>query len=452
LSFHRRQWQTIYGHTSALATLILVILHQAIVASSTIFLTTVIELFQAGKPFLPALYLFMASMAVPYLPGTLAFYCLQVWINRAHMRFVMKASAAGAGNINVYRNRELRERTESIFARNSYPIVRDYLGAVHELTSFALNSVLSVLVIGLLLPSRLLLGYMTSLLMCALIIAALSRLVSNKSSYCEDSYVRFSGTLNKCWDNLILGNRYNCTVWTAQVKGEGDLFYRASNRLECIKQTGNVLLATASLGPSIFLIVTIAASEQTAPVALAALIVSLTRIFLILNSLSTLVYRVLDLISLQAKVLVLFDTEASLSACQTAPHGALSAIAINGDLVSDMKTAVAMLATPSTGRFTITGPNGAGKSTVLLAVKQHHHEHGFLLPARHESLMWRSSTDSLSTGQKTAATLCEILALPDIKCLLLDEWDANMDEANTRRIDTIIDQISKERIVIETRH
>ena len=442
----------IYGHASALASLLLVLAHQAIVASSTIFLTAIIASFQAGKPFLPALALFLMTMTVPYLPGAVSFYTLQVWVNRAHMRFVMTASSAGAGNVNVYRNGDLQERTESILARNSYPVIRDYLGAVHELASFALNSVLSVLVIGLLLPAQLLLGYLASLLMCALVIAALTRPIATQSAHCEDCYVRFSATLNKCWDNLMLGNRHNCNVWVDQVDDDGQRFYRASNRLELIKQAGNILLAAASLGPSIFLIVMLVASGQTAAASLAAVIVSLTRIFLILNSLSTLVYRVLDLISLHARMRVLFQMEASLAAGADSPRGAISSISINGEPVTDMQQALDRLASCSAGRFTITGPNGAGKSTVLLWLKDQHRDNGFLLPAQHGNLMWKSCPDSFSTGQRTAAILTEVLGIAHIKCLLLDEWDANMDEANTRRIDALLERTSKERIVIETRH
>jgi len=452
VSLRQRQWASVYGHASAVATLLLVLVHQAIVASSTLFLTEIIAQFQAGQPFLPALYLFLVTMTVPYLPGTLSYYCLQVWINRAHLRLVMNVSAASAGNLDAYRNRDLRERTESLLARNSYPVIRDYLGAVHELTSFALNSVLSVLVIGFLLPMQLLLGYVGSLLMCALIIACLSRLIASTAAHSEDSYVRFSGTLNKCWDNLILGNRHNREVWIDQVEHDGSTFYRASNRLELVKQSGNMLLAAASLGPSIFLIVAIAASDHTAPAALAALMVSLTRIFLILNSLSTLVYRMLELIALHARMGVLFEMEAALSAPATHPPGLLTAIAINGERVSDIKTALAMLARPIVGRFTITGANGSGKSTVLLALKALHQEDGFLLPAQHGNLMWKSPIEALSTGQKSAATLREILGLADVKYLLLDEWDANMDDDNTQRIDAMLDQISREKIIIETRH
>ncbi|EJN09335.1 hypothetical protein PMI40_00782 [Herbaspirillum sp. YR522] len=428
------------------------LLHQAIVASSTIFLTAIIASFQAGKPFLPALVMFLATMTLPYLPGAISFYTLQVWVNRAHMRFVMEAASAGAGNVNAYRNGDLRERTESILARNSYPVIRDYLGAVHELASFALNSLLSVLVIGLLLPAQLLLGYLASLLMCAVIIAALTRPIARQSAHSEDCYVRFSATLSKCWDNLMLGNRHNRNVWVAQVDDDGQRFYRASNRLELIKQVGNVVLAAASLGPSVLLIVMLASSGQTAAASLAAVIVSLTRIFLILNALSTLVYRVLDLISLHAKMRVLFRLQASLSAAEDPPRGAISSISINGQAVGDMQQALDILASRSAGRFTITGPNGGGKSTVLLRLKEQHRDRGFLLPAQHGNLMWKSCPDSFSTGQRSAAILTEVLGIAHIKCLLLDEWDANMDEANTRRIDALLEHTSKERIVIETRH
>ncbi len=36
--------------------------------------------------------------------------------------------------------------------------------------------------------------------------------------------------------------------------------------------------------------------------------------------------------------------------------------------------------------------------------------------------------------------------------LMLDEWDANLDESNRRKIDQLLDEASREMVVIEVRH
>lgn len=62
-----------YGHLSAGVALLLVLIHQSIVAGSSIFLTAVIEQFQSHQDFSVYLYLHLFSMAIPYLPGCLSF-------------------------------------------------------------------------------------------------------------------------------------------------------------------------------------------------------------------------------------------------------------------------------------------------------------------------------------------------------------------------------------------
>ncbi|CAH2810036.1 MAG: hypothetical protein CBARDCOR_6745 [uncultured Caballeronia sp.] len=127
------------------------------------FLTQIIELLQAGKDFSLYLYIFLASMAAPYLPGCLSIILLQTWINRAHCAFVKYLARHMLDRTEKCRYATLKERVESVMARNSYLVIGDYISFVHDLASFLLNSVLRMIVIGFLLLTRLLCGYSLSI-------------------------------------------------------------------------------------------------------------------------------------------------------------------------------------------------------------------------------------------------------------------------------------------------
>jgi ABC-type transport system involved in cytochrome bd biosynthesis fused ATPase/permease subunit len=215
---------------------------------------------------------------------------------------------------------------------------------------------------------------------------------------------------------------------------------------------GNILLAGASLGPTILLIVALTHSETVEPSLVAALIVSLTRIFLIVNSLSALVYRVLDYSSLHARVKVLLDAGTRMAHSMSESVASPINVSINGIPVRDVLALKDVVATSTRGRFTITGDNGSGKSAALLALKKEYGATCFLLPTDHSELAWGNDCRSLSTGQRLVEHLKEILKLESIRYILLDEWDANLDTSNTQQIDSILSDLSAQKIIIEVRH
>jgi ABC-type phosphate transport system ATPase subunit len=59
--------------------------------------------------------------------------------------------------------------------------------------------------------------------------------------------------------------------------------------------------------------------------------------------------------------------------------------------------------------------------------------------------------ESLSTGQRMKSYL-EDLINSDDQILLLDEWDANLDPFNFKRIEKLIEQISRTKKIIQVRH
>mgnify|MGYP003919072605 FL=1 len=246
-------WRLVFMQRTALPCIVFVVVHQSAVACSTIFLTDVIARFQAGQEYFRELYLYLAAMAIPYLPGCASFILLQRWINGAHYSLVDEFTAAVINSGVSYRNDPLRESVGAVLARNSFPVLKDYISFIHDLASFSLNSILSILVIVFLLPSQLAGGYCLSLALCFLIVIALQKSIAVISSDCEYAYLKYSGVLGRIWPNATLGNLHNESIWRTQRDSAGRAFYRTSNRLEVLRQLGNLLLAVASLGPTIFL-------------------------------------------------------------------------------------------------------------------------------------------------------------------------------------------------------
>ncbi len=445
-------WRILLLHRSAWLALGLIVLHQAIVASSTYFLTRVITHFEAGGEYGTWLYLYLASMTIPYLPGCLSLYVMQRWINEAHGAVVQFFIECLRGKTEVFRNAALKERIGAALASNSLPVLRDHITFIHDLSSFTLNSVLSMLVIGLLLPPALMIGYVISLMLCTAIVLATRAVVSRASARYEGDYIRYASVLARAWENLTLGNRHNELLWQQQRRDSAAHFYGCADRLQATRQMGNIVLAAASLLPTVYLILSVTQWGQADANVIAAIIVSLTRVFLVLNSLSALVYKALDFSSVHSRLQVLLD--AARSVPQEGKNGVDlgGVVHINGQAVAGIDEATRIIGAAHNGRLTITGANGSGKSTILLALKDRFKERSFLLPTQHHQLIWKADLSSMSSGERTRASIAELLQLDDVNLILLDEWDANLDASNREALNELLDQCCLDRTIVEVRH
>ncbi|MGH1510520.1 hypothetical protein [Ralstonia solanacearum] len=50
------------------------------------------------------------------------------------------------------------------------------------------------------------------------------------------------------------------------------------------------------------------------------------------------------------------------------------------------------------------------------------------------------------------SSLQEIVSLEEVQYILLDEWDANLDQDNTTGIDAVLDALASTKMIVEVRH
>jgi len=100
------------------------------------------------------------------------------------------------------------------------------------------------------------------------------------------------------------------------------------------------------------------------------------------------------------------------------------------------------------GRFLITGSNGSGKSSLLRHIKQKHPEAVLWGP----DIVLGIETLNGSIGEKHRCILLEILKNSNNNLLLLDEWDASLDQFNTKDIDQQLNELALIKTIFEVRH
>jgi ABC-type multidrug transport system fused ATPase/permease subunit len=113
------------------------------------------------------------------------------------------------------------------------------------------------------------------------------------------------------------------------------------------------------------------------------------------------------------------------------------------DFIKDIQTSKI-----TKGLYRVTGKNGCGKSSLLKLIKNSFSNAWLYQPGKN---FLDDNNLSSSSGELQLLNIWHILQY-DSDILLLDEWDANLDTGNTRKIDQALNALSKTTLIIEVRH
>uniref|UniRef100_UPI002598840E ATP-binding cassette domain-containing protein n=1 Tax=uncultured Psychrobacter sp. TaxID=259303 RepID=UPI002598840E len=99
------------------------------------------------------------------------------------------------------------------------------------------------------------------------------------------------------------------------------------------------------------------------------------------------------------------------------------------------------------GRIQITGDNGSGKSSLIKILKDY--ETNSVLISPETDFHFQESKSS--TGQKQLEKINFFLQ-ENFDVVFLDEWSANLDKNNINKIDDILENASRNKLLIEIIH
>ena len=125
-------------------------------------------------------------------------------------------------------------------------------------------------------------------------------------------------------------------------------------------------------------------------------------------------------------------------------------ITMDGQPIYSINTILQLIKQNKIRRSTLRGGNGTGKSLILKQIKQIF-PNAYYMPSDPSGLLFDYTSPELSTGQFVISAIEEVIAMnnkPEL--LLLDEWDANLDDKNRARIDKLLGTADVP--IIEVRH
>lgn len=469
----RKQILGLLTNRWAITCLIILTFQQLLEASSTIWLVQLIKrIATGGDGFITYLILYLSSLALPYIPGCLALILRTQWKQEALRSFINTFVASNRNNIGEWNNKGIREEKLSILTAEGPIALQALIDYVWDLSSYVLSVFFNILFLSIVVEPLFAFAYGTSVTCVILIMKWKRRTQRQLTQKALSARVDLSQSLLAAWDNVLLGNEYNFKLWDERTSQRLKRCLQRNIDLERFDQILAICVSLMTCIPSLLVVVYFAIKNQSNPVQLSSFVVILPLLFMILSytyqtltlafrwgmhkSKLTSIYKAIQSSkdahdSLEKKV-KWNKIIASLSVNEQEQVDA----ALNGHISlaypRPIESHLDLLnQTNQKGRLTLRGENGSGKSTALVLLKNALANRAFFLPT-HNQLSFASETNKYSTGESLRKRLMEIIDKVDVDVLLLDEWDANLDNENRESLSHLIDELAHKKCVIEVRH
>lgn len=446
----------------------LLTLQQVIEASYTIWLVLMMQKITSGENFFPYLYLYLATLIFPYIPGCFANIFKTSWKQEAQRSFIHAFVGSNRNHIVEWSNKGIREEKLSILATEGPNALHAVIDYWYDLTGYVLSVIFNIFALAIAVEPLFAVAYSVSITMVFLVMKLKRRSQRRLTKKALTARIDLYQSLLAAWDNVLLGNSYNFKLWEERTMQRLNRCLQRNVDLERFDQILAILICLLTSIPSLCVVIYYAYAHQDSQAELNALLVTLPILFFILSY----TYNTLNLIfrwgmhrsklvSIYKSIQPVEDTYLKMEKKVKWPKiqmiaNSLSTVAPTDHMSMPGPQAISsyldvLEQAKQSGRLTLRGENGAGKSTLLMLIKKALSDRAFFLPTQNQ-LSFLSETNKYSTGESLKNRLTEILERVDVDVLLLDEWDANLDKENQEKLSAIIDAVAEKKCVIEVRH
>lgn len=441
---------------------------QLIEASAAYWLVNLVASIASKGNFFPYLICYLLSIILYYVPNGIAFILKTTWKQRAQRSFIDAFVSSNRQNIGEWSNKGLKEQKLSILTSEGPTALNALIDYLYDLTIYVMSVVFNILALSIILEPLFAVAYGVSLLAVFLIMKLKRRAQRQLTQKALTARVDLCQSLLAAWDNVLLGNLYNFTLWKDKTDQRLDRCLKRNVDLERFDQFLAIFVSLMTSIPSLMVVAYFMILHRHDTVMLSEFVVILPLLFNILSY----TYQTLSLLFRwgmhRSKLNAIYRTiqpskDAQFTLAKKVKWAKMQIFPSTGNVTApDSHVSLAgpkpiqsheelLKEAARSGRLTIRGENGCGKSTALLMIKNALAQKAFFLPT-HNQLSFEAETNKYSTGESLRNRLLEILEKVDADVLLLDEWDANLDADNKERLSALIDELAASKCVIEVRH
>lgn len=442
--------------------LMAIFVQQTIVALTTVAIAQTAATVSSGGNPLPQLVLFCSLLLAAALP--------QVFIDleseRLKYRLLNKAiersSAANYGATGAFFNKRIRSEKEPYVDTELWITISDNVAYVTDATAVLLNIAFNALAVASVLNA----SFSISLVAACAISLASSLIsfkgISRQSNRAQSARAHLFSAIRLCIPNIWIGNARNSCDWSNHFHRAERESLQEQTRLSLTRGGLSSLTTLAGSVPFVMAVIAYSMANLGTPAKLSMLIALLPRQVSLLQNIGVVVTCATQLSERIARTKLVYR-QLVLTEAERNARGVIRWDELKLDTESDTgQTALRgiedMEATTNgfaPGRITLRGTNGCGKSTLLAQIKEHLGDRAFLLPANPVLYFPQLDGKEASSGQAVsrALELIETDYLDDnVTTVLLDEWDANLDEHMRAEHDRRLNALARRKCIIEVLH
>lgn len=456
--FFKQLWGLL-ANRFAFGCFIITTVGQIIEASSTIWLVLMMKQITEGEPFLFNFFLYLVTLAFPYIPGCIAYIIKMTWKQETQRSFIHAFVKSNRNKLSEWSSKDKREEKLSILTAEGPNALNELIDYLYDLYSYVISVFLNIFALSIVVEPLFAITYGVSVLAVIFTMKAKRRIQNLLTQKALMARVDLYQSLLAAWDNVLLGNHYNFKLWQERTSQRIDRCLKKNVDLESFDQILAINISLITSIPSLILVIYYVYLNIGNTTELVALMVTLPILFCILSY----TYQTLSLVFRwtmhRSKLQSICKAIQPTNECPTVLQKKIQWDKINiyedhlshkgPQPISSYEDLLQY--TSKSGRVTLRGENGSGKSTLLMLIKNSLSDRAFFLPTQSQ-LSFLSQGNKYSTGESLRNRLLEILNRVDVDVLLLDEWDANLDIENQKHLSLLINELSKKKCVIEVRH
>lgn len=435
------------------------VLQQLIVATSTYLLIEAMSFATSGEIDVALTYLlwFGLSLVIVYIPNALSELYRDRWKIRSFDLFLGMFADQNRSKTTLFHAKAKAEH-ESWVTHEGASTYDECTSCLIHLLGTVLNSVLNIIVIGLMMDASMLIWYGLATVVMLVANHYAKPTIKERSLGVQNARRALSTVVLSVWDNVTAGNAINREVWSKdKARTLAELVKRLDryNVTRAIVSSGAVSVAFAivCLGVAQYLYANMNDLSRVS-----AMIVTIPRQVQIIQSIFMFFGLYLAWVGSFERLKQLGNVlQVPSLKEQAADKVDLKSIVLDSGgsktPIASADSLVQQITRLKSGRLTLRGKNGAGKSALLAILAESISDRRIFVPASPKNLRFGVADESaLSDGQRMLAIINRIKNIADVDFLILDEWDANLDQHNRALISKEIDHIAATKVVVEVRH
>ncbi len=460
--------------------IVLMVVEAMLAATTTYLVINAGERVAVGHFIIKDLIWILTAQSASYVVGVISWVFAERAGYRGFGKFMLRFARENRGKVKLFNDKPAREQVEPFLTGETFQCFFNVMYELEFALKLFLGLVFNSVVLGAEIDISLPFAYVGAFAALLLMQWVLQKPIAQ--TYLENQRMnnRITAQGYTAWDNVFSGNAYNLRLWFGGFKSRLREGLTAQIKAIVAREGMSAMSGIVSLA-IVFTTVTVVAVHNAGNTALlVGLATTLPRQIEMTYELHLLASGWNDFIAIWTRFGGVANNMLPEPGVDFDERIKFDRLVLreddNANVVSSVGDAVRVALAHPTGRVNVRGGNGSGKSTLLASLKTELRNRAYYWPTtdrlafqftggvvpvdvegddEDDVVVVAESMDKklgFSSGERQLKSLEEIVNATRAKVYLLDEWDANLDDANKAKADALVDQLAARARVVEISH